>query len=119
MLQIYPEENGSRIVMFSNNKYSGFERRKVSPFQSTCFGYRITIAVITDMCFLFVLYKLFEILDIITRELGSVEIREDKLLSSKIFLYVTSKKKVVGCVIAEQIKQAYRATRRTASSHAN
>ena len=55
----------------------------------------------------------------ITRELGSVEIREDKLLSSKIFLYVTSKKKVVGCVIAEQIKQAYRATRRTASSHAN
>jgi len=33
MLQIYPEDNGSRIVMFSNNKYSGFERRKVSPFQ--------------------------------------------------------------------------------------
>ncbi|CAG8477669.1 4353_t:CDS:2 [Paraglomus occultum] len=89
MLQVYPEDNGSRVVMFSNNKYSGFEKR-----------------------------KLFEILEIVTRELGSVEIREDKLLSSKIFLYVTSRKKVVGCVIAEHIKQAYRATRNTASSHA-
>lgn len=41
------------------------------------------------------------------KELGSVEFDPEQLEACKVFLYISGKKKVVGCVIAEQIKQGY------------
>ncbi|CAG8477661.1 4244_t:CDS:2 [Ambispora gerdemannii] len=52
--------------------------------------------------------KIREILEVIKLELNSIEISEQKLYLCKIFLYITAKKKVVGCVVAEHISQAYR-----------
>ncbi|CAG8561642.1 2947_t:CDS:2 [Acaulospora morrowiae] len=79
LLQQYPEDNGSRIVMLTFNQSSPFEKRKIR-----------------------------QILDVIDTELCAVKLNEEKLDQCKIYLYVTDKKKVVGCVVAETISQAYR-----------
>ncbi|KAF9425447.1 N-acetyltransferase esco2 [Podila epigama] len=70
----------SRIVMVSmmDNGGSIFERKKVQ-----------------------------EVLKHVNKELGSVVFDPEQLRGCKVFLYISSKKKVVGCVVAEQIQQGY------------
>ena len=41
------------------------------------------------------------------KELGSVDFDSEQLEACKVFLYISGKKKVVGCVIAERIRQGY------------
>lgn len=81
MLKQFPEDN-SRIMMLVYNQSNQFEKRKI-----------------------------LQILDVIDTELNSVELSEQKLDQCKIYLYVTDKKRVEGCVIAEPITQAYRISR--------
>ncbi|KAF9273387.1 N-acetyltransferase esco2 [Mortierella alpina] len=51
--------------------------------------------------------KVKEVLQMMNKELGSVDFDPEQLEACKVFLYISGKKKVVGCVIAEQIKQGY------------
>ncbi|RIB26075.1 ESCO1/2 acetyl-transferase-domain-containing protein [Gigaspora rosea] len=81
MMKQFPEDN-SRIMMLAYNQSNQFEKRKI-----------------------------LQILDVIDTELNSVELSEQKLDQCKIYLYVTDKKRVEGCVIAEPITQAYRISR--------
>ncbi|CAG8595667.1 10092_t:CDS:2 [Ambispora leptoticha] len=69
----------SRVILFTYSRISTHEKRKIR-----------------------------EVLEIINSELNSVELSEQKLNLCKIFLYITAKKKVVGCIVAEHISQAYR-----------
>ncbi|RHZ57253.1 hypothetical protein Glove_391g4 [Diversispora epigaea] len=78
-LQQYPEDNGSRVVMLTFNQSNPFEKKKIH-----------------------------QILNLINAELCAIEMNEKKLEQCKIFLYITSNKKVVGCTVAETIPQAYR-----------
>jgi N-acetyltransferase len=43
----------------------------------------------------------------VNKELGSVEFDPEQLDSCKVFLYISGKKKVVGCLIAERIKEGF------------
>ncbi|KAF9352487.1 N-acetyltransferase esco2 [Mortierella sp. AD094] len=58
--------------------------------------------------------KVKEVLQVVNKELGSVDFEPEQLDSCKVFLYVSGKKKVIGCVIAERIKQGFEII-----SHAN
>ncbi|KAG9287761.1 hypothetical protein G9A89_017356 [Geosiphon pyriformis] len=71
--------NRSRVVMFPYSRTTAFEKKKIN-----------------------------EILEVITTELNSVELTEQKLNFCKIFLYITERKRVVGCVVAEHISHAYK-----------
>ncbi|KAF9153651.1 N-acetyltransferase esco2 [Linnemannia schmuckeri] len=51
--------------------------------------------------------KVKEVLEVVNKELGSVEFDPEQLDSCKVFLYISGKKKVVGCVIAERIKEGF------------
>ncbi|KAF9566628.1 N-acetyltransferase esco2 [Mortierella alpina] len=51
--------------------------------------------------------KVKEVLQMMNNELGSVDFDPEQLEACKVFLYISGKKKVVGCVIAERIKQGY------------
>ncbi|KAF9996426.1 N-acetyltransferase esco2 [Entomortierella chlamydospora] len=51
--------------------------------------------------------KVKEVLQVVNKELGSVDFEPEQLDSCKVFLYVSGKKKVIGCVIAERIKQGF------------
>ncbi|KAF9951431.1 N-acetyltransferase esco2 [Mortierella alpina] len=51
--------------------------------------------------------KVKEVLQMMNKELGSVDFDPEQLEACKVFLYISGKKKVVGCVIAEQIRQGY------------
>ncbi|KAF9990820.1 N-acetyltransferase esco2 [Mortierella antarctica] len=51
--------------------------------------------------------KVKEVLEMMNKELGSVDFNPGQLESCKVFLYISGKKKVVGCVIAERIKEGY------------
>ncbi|KAG0381043.1 N-acetyltransferase esco2 [Mortierella sp. AD032] len=51
--------------------------------------------------------KVKEVLEVVNKELGSVEFDPEKLDSCKVFLYISGKKKVVGCLIAERIKEGF------------
>ncbi|KAF9430307.1 N-acetyltransferase esco2 [Entomortierella beljakovae] len=51
--------------------------------------------------------KVKEVLQIVNKDLGSVDFEPEKLDSCKAFLYISGKKKVIGCVIAERIKQGF------------
>ncbi|KAG0348862.1 N-acetyltransferase esco2 [Podila humilis] len=75
-----PSLGDSRIVMISMSENgSNFEKKKVK-----------------------------EVLELVNKELGSVEFSPEKLEGCKVFLYISGKrKKVVGCVIAERIKQGF------------
>ncbi|CAG8607585.1 4926_t:CDS:2, partial [Acaulospora colombiana] len=79
LLQLYPEINGGRVIMLKFNQSNPFEKRKIR-----------------------------QILDVINTELCAVELSEERLDKCKIYLYVTDKKRVMGCVVAEPISQAYR-----------
>ena len=46
-------------------------------------------------------------MEVVNKELGSVEFDPEQLDSCKVFLYISGKKKVVGCVIAERIKEGF------------
>ncbi|KAG0212665.1 N-acetyltransferase esco2 [Mortierella sp. GBA30] len=48
-----------------------------------------------------------EVLQVVNEELGSVEFDPEQLEACKVFLYISGKKKVVGCVVAERIKQGF------------
>lgn len=41
------------------------------------------------------------------KELGSVEFDPELLEGCKVFMYISGKKKVIGCVVAERIKQGF------------
>jgi len=41
------------------------------------------------------------------KELGSVEFDPEQLEGCKVFMYISGKKKVIGCVVAERIKQGF------------
>ncbi|KAG9062756.1 N-acetyltransferase esco2 [Linnemannia hyalina] len=60
--------------------------------------------------------KVKEVLEVVNRELGSVEFDPEQLYSCKVFLYISGKKKVVGCVIAERIKEGFEIMTQTAGS---
>ncbi|ORZ28468.1 ESCO1/2 acetyl-transferase-domain-containing protein [Lobosporangium transversale] len=51
--------------------------------------------------------KVREVLEVVNKELGSVDFDPEQLESCKIFLYISNKKKVIGCVVAERIKQGF------------
>ncbi|KAG0265349.1 N-acetyltransferase esco2 [Linnemannia exigua] len=51
--------------------------------------------------------KVKEVLEVVNKELGSVDFDPEKLDSCKVFLYISGKKKVVGCLIAERIKEGF------------
>ncbi|KAF9108609.1 N-acetyltransferase esco2 [Mortierella sp. AM989] len=51
--------------------------------------------------------KVKEVLQVVNKELGSVDFEPEQLDSCKVFLYVSGKKKVIGCLIAERIKQGF------------
>ncbi|KAF9967574.1 N-acetyltransferase esco2 [Mortierella alpina] len=51
--------------------------------------------------------KVKEVLQMMNKELGSVDFDPEQLEACKVFLYISGKKKVVGCVIAERIRQGY------------
>ncbi|KAI1320487.1 N-acetyltransferase esco2 [Mortierella claussenii] len=51
--------------------------------------------------------KVKEILQVVNKELGSVDFDPEQLDACKVFLYISGKKKVVGCVVAERIKQGF------------
>ncbi|KAF9105580.1 N-acetyltransferase esco2 [Mortierella sp. GBA35] len=51
--------------------------------------------------------KVKEVLEVVNKELGSVDFDPEHLDSCKVFLYISGKKKVVGCVIAERIKEGF------------
>lgn len=55
-------------------------------------------------------------LEVVNKELGSVEFDPEQLDSCKVFLYISGKKKVVGCVIAERIKEGFEIMTQTAGS---
>ncbi|KAF9187606.1 N-acetyltransferase esco2 [Haplosporangium sp. Z 767] len=80
----FAEASSSRIVMVSmsdtgtSTNGSSFEKRKVK-----------------------------EVLQLVNKELGSVDFDPEQLESCKVFLYISGKKKVVGCVITERIKQGF------------
>ncbi|CAG8467749.1 12355_t:CDS:10 [Cetraspora pellucida] len=81
MLKQFPDDN-SRVMMLIYDQSNPFEKRKI-----------------------------LQILNVIDTELNSIELSEQKLDQCKIYLYVTDKKKVEGCVIAEPITRAYRISR--------
>ncbi|KAH8551456.1 ESCO1/2 acetyl-transferase-domain-containing protein [Umbelopsis sp. PMI_123] len=56
------------------------------------------------------LRKLCQVLDLVSKELSSPEITADHLMYCKSFLYIGSKKQVLGCVVAEPIDFAYKVT---------
>ncbi|KAF9281264.1 N-acetyltransferase esco2 [Linnemannia elongata] len=60
--------------------------------------------------------KVKEVLEVVNKELGSVEFDPEQLDSCKVFLYISGKKKVVGCVIAERIKEGFEIMTQTAGS---
>ncbi|KAI8599786.1 ESCO1/2 acetyl-transferase-domain-containing protein [Dissophora ornata] len=51
--------------------------------------------------------KVKEVLKLVNKELGSVDFDPEQLDSCKVFLYISGKKKVIGCVIAERIKKGF------------
>ncbi|KAG0046159.1 N-acetyltransferase esco2 [Gryganskiella cystojenkinii] len=51
--------------------------------------------------------KVREVLKTMNEELGSVEFDPESLKNCKVFLYISGKKKVVGCVVAERIEQGF------------
>ncbi|KAG0291990.1 N-acetyltransferase esco2 [Dissophora globulifera] len=51
--------------------------------------------------------KVKEVLQLVNKELGSVDFDAEQLDSCKVFLYISGKKKVIGCVIAERIRQGF------------
>ncbi|KAI8356372.1 ESCO1/2 acetyl-transferase-domain-containing protein, partial [Mortierella sp. GBAus27b] len=48
-----------------------------------------------------------EVLQLVNKELGSVDFDPEQLDSCKVFLYISGRKKVIGCAIAERIKQGF------------
>ncbi|KAI0242546.1 N-acetyltransferase esco2 [Massospora cicadina] len=53
--------------------------------------------------------KMDEICSVVNQSLGSTEIEPSRLLNSKIYLFLSPKRKVIGCLVAEPIRRAYRA----------
>lgn len=51
--------------------------------------------------------KVKEVLQLVNKELGSVDFDPEQLDSCKVFLYISGRKKVIGCAIAERIKQGF------------
>ncbi|KAF9969053.1 ADP-ribosylation factor GTPase activating protein, ER-Golgi transport, partial [Actinomortierella ambigua] len=51
--------------------------------------------------------KVKEIMQVVNQELGSIDLQWDQLQACKVYLYISGKKKVVGCLVAERIEQAY------------
>ncbi|KAJ9062915.1 N-acetyltransferase esco2 [Entomophthora muscae] len=51
--------------------------------------------------------KIDEICSIVNQSLGSAEIEPSRLKNSKIYLFLSLKRKVLGCLIAEPIRRAY------------
>ncbi|KAF9353613.1 N-acetyltransferase esco2 [Mortierella sp. NVP85] len=51
--------------------------------------------------------KVKEVLQHVNEELGSVDFDPEKLDSCKVFLYISGRKKVIGCAIVERIKQGF------------
>ncbi|GJJ74222.1 N-acetyltransferase [Entomortierella parvispora] len=51
--------------------------------------------------------KVKEVLQVMNEELGSVEFDPEQLEGCKVFMYISGKKKVIGCVVAERIKHGF------------
>ncbi|KAG0076484.1 N-acetyltransferase esco2 [Podila epicladia] len=68
---------------------------------------RIVVVSMTDGGSIFEKKKVREVLELVNKELGSVEFDPETLEGCKVFLYISGKKKVVGCVVAERIKEGF------------
>ncbi|KAG0341515.1 N-acetyltransferase esco2 [Podila horticola] len=68
---------------------------------------RIVMVSMTDGGSIFEKKKVREVLELVNKELGSVEFDPETLEGCKVFLYISGKKKVVGCVVAERIKHGF------------
>ncbi|KAF9124516.1 N-acetyltransferase esco2 [Mortierella sp. 14UC] len=86
---VWRDAEGSRIVMVSMSD-SGRTAGSISAGGSS-----------------FEKKKVKEVLDVVNKELGSVEFDPEQLDSCRVFLYISGKKKVVGCLIAERIKEGF------------
>lgn len=51
--------------------------------------------------------KIEEVCNMVNQSLGSAEIETKRFVNSKVYLYLSKKRKVIGCLIAEPIRQAY------------
>ncbi|KAF9215440.1 N-acetyltransferase esco2 [Podila verticillata] len=79
-------------------------------------GARIVVVSMTDGGSNFEKKKVREVLELVNKELGSVEFDPETLEGCKVFLYISGKKKVVGCVVAERIKQGFEIMSSSSSS---
>lgn len=77
------------------------------PASTGSLGARIVVVSMTDGGSNFEKKKVREVLELVNKELGSVEFDPETLEGCKVFLYISGKKKVVGCVVAERIKQGF------------
>ncbi|KAF9304911.1 N-acetyltransferase esco2 [Mortierella antarctica] len=68
---------------------------------------RIVVVSMMDGGSIFEKKKVRDVLELMNKELGSVELDPETLEGCKVFLYISGKKKVVGCVVAERIKEAF------------
>ncbi|KAG0036492.1 N-acetyltransferase esco2 [Podila clonocystis] len=78
---------------------------------------RIVVVSMTDGGSIFEKKKVREVLELVNQELGSVEFDPETLESCKVFLFISGKKKVVGCVVAERIKQGFEIIDASSSSN--
>ncbi|RUS18899.1 ESCO1/2 acetyl-transferase-domain-containing protein [Endogone sp. FLAS-F59071] len=85
---------GGRIVMITHRS-SAHEKKKLMCFLIMCYVVEFP-------------HQLQDILKTVNTELGSVELPEERLEQCKAFIYVSAKKKTLGCVVAERIESAYR-----------
>ncbi|KAI7817452.1 hypothetical protein BC939DRAFT_496653 [Gamsiella multidivaricata] len=83
----------SRIVMVSMSDAGRTTTSSSSPAASSGSGFEKR--------------KVLEVLQVVNKELGSVDFDPEKLDSCKVFLYISSKKKAIGCLVAERIKQGF------------
>ncbi|TPX44149.1 hypothetical protein SeMB42_g04081 [Synchytrium endobioticum] len=52
--------------------------------------------------------KLMEVVDVLNKDLGGVPLSSEFLATCKCIFYVSSKRRILGCVIAEPLKHAFR-----------
>ncbi|RKO90533.1 ESCO1/2 acetyl-transferase-domain-containing protein [Blyttiomyces helicus] len=88
VVENFPDDEGARIILVTSD--SSYHEKK----------------------------KAREIISIANQELGSIHMSDAELDECQMFLYISGKKRVMGCVVAEKIPHAYRCIPQAAATGA-